>query len=107
MPHLSPPCVTPSLHRDVVPWLMGSMASECRPKRPWAEAGLPTSLSRQLLPAQVTSDREGEEDPSICTNAGKVSLTPCFEVQQALAILGHGGGGIPIGSSGSRTPQEG
>jgi hypothetical protein len=36
---------------------------------------------------QVTSDRDGEEDPSVCTSREEVGLTPHLEVQQVLGIL--------------------
>jgi hypothetical protein len=42
---------------------MGATAGERRLKHPGEEVELPTGLPRQLLPMQVTFDREGEHDP--------------------------------------------
>jgi hypothetical protein len=35
----------------------------------------------------VTSDHEGEEDPSVGISGEKVGLTPCPEIQQVLEAL--------------------
>jgi hypothetical protein len=64
----------------------GTTTSERRPKRPRAEVGLPTGLPSQVLPLQVISNREGEEDPFMCTSGEKVGLTPSSMIQQVLAI---------------------
>jgi hypothetical protein len=36
---------------------------------------------------QVTSDRDGEEDPSVCTSREEVGLTPHLEVLGILATV--------------------
>jgi hypothetical protein len=86
LPPPSDPCMTPSPYRDVVPLQTRSSAGERGPKQPQAEGGMPTGSSKQLLPVQVTSDHEGEEDPSVCTSAKEVGLTPRPEVQHVLEI---------------------
>jgi hypothetical protein len=105
LPPLSPPCMDPSLPRDVTPLLTGSMDDEHQWKHPRAKGRPPTSLSRQLLPALVTYDRDGEEDPSVCPGGEEMGLTPHHEVPQALedptamatvSLLGLGELGPPL-----------
>jgi hypothetical protein len=60
LPTLSPHSVTLPPHRDAVPQHTGSTSGKCRPNHPRVEGGQPTSLPRQLLLAQVTSDRKGD-----------------------------------------------
>jgi hypothetical protein len=87
LPPSFPLRATPSPHWDMVPLQTGAIANKRRPKHPCAEARPPTGLPSQLLPLRVISNREGEDDPFVCTSGEKVGVAPSFEIQQVLVIL--------------------
>jgi hypothetical protein len=68
----------------VSPLQIGSSVGERQSKRPRAEGWPLVSSFGQLLPAQVTSDREGEGDPSVWISGEERGLTPHPDVQQVL-----------------------
>jgi hypothetical protein len=68
LPPSSPLGTTTSPHRDALLLQMGAMTGERRLKRHRAKAGLATDYLCQSLPMKVVSDREGEDDPSVCTS---------------------------------------
>jgi hypothetical protein len=75
LPPSFPRRATPSPHRDVILLQTGATVGEHRLKRPQVEVGLPSGLPSQLLPIQVISDREGEDDPLVCTGEERVGRT--------------------------------
>jgi hypothetical protein len=74
-PPSSPPRVASSQSRGMGSLLSGTSISGCMSKCLRAEGGLPSSLSQQPPPAQVTFDCEGEGDAVLRVGDTEMGLT--------------------------------
>jgi hypothetical protein len=87
LPPLSPPCMAPSLPRDMALLPTRCTVNERRLENLRAEGRPPNGPSQQLPPALVAPGRKRGEDPSICTSGEGIVPTPHPDVWQVLETL--------------------